>query len=219
MPFTLGAPLVPAGDIRIPEPGERLDQTAIEDEVAATLAACLVTDDLAIPWQAPELPLQRTPIVPAARRVAPVSPTVARETAITLDYPLSEPALWPDAFDPDYGRAFRPERAQTARPTARGADAPAIDPGWIQRHRIGLVVAFGIIPFVAVPMIALLGTRSARLVLDLQVPQMSYFLDWVIVGALTVVASTLVAVRYVFRRRRARETVAAVGFDVVGQET
>jgi len=94
-----------------------------------------------------------------------------------------------------------------------------VDPGWVQRHRIALVVAFGIIPFVAVPLIALLGTRSARLVLDLQVPQMSYFLDWVIVGAVTIVAGTLVAIRYGLRRRRAREPVAAVGFETVGQET
>ncbi len=223
MPFTLGAPLGPAGDIPIPEPGERLDEAARNDEVAATLApppaGYLVTDDLASAWYVPALPDQRTPIVPAARRITTAAPSIAPQTAITLDYPLSEPALWPDAFDPDYGRPFRPERAQTARPAARRAEAPAVDPGWVQRHRIGLVVAFGIIPFLTVPMIALLGTRSARLVLDLQVPQMSYFLDWVIVGAVTVVAGTLVTIRYGVRRRRAREPVAAVGFEAVGQET
>ena len=223
MPFTLGAPLGPAADIPIPEPGQRLDEAALDGEVAATLApppaARLVADDFAIPAYAPELPPPRTPVVPAARRMRPAPPLVARRRAITFDYPLSEPALWPDAFNPDYGRPFRPERAQTARPAARGADAPAVDPGWVQHHRIALVVAFGIIPFVAVPLIALLGTRSARLVLDLQVPQMSYFLDWVIVGAVTIVAGTLVAIRYGFRRRRAREPVSAVGFETVGQET
>jgi len=220
MPFTLGAPLGPAGGIDPPEPGAQGDPQPIQGEVAATLAppptTRRITDDPAAGRPLHELPRRRTPIVPAARRSTPPPALAVREPGTTLDYPLSEPALWPYAFDPDYGRPRSAERAAGAR---RHADTPTPDPAWVQRHRTGLVIAFGIVPFLAVPMIALLGTQAARVVLDLQVPQMSYFLDWVIVGAVATVAATAIAMRYVFRRRGAREPAPAVAFDTVSQES
>src|SRR5271167_3825264 len=107
MPFTLGAPLGPAAGIRLPEPGAQVDQEPIEDEVAATLApppaTHRVTDDPATEPRVPEPTRRRTPIVPAARRSTSPPSRAVRAPRTTLDYPLSEPALWPDAFDPDYG--------------------------------------------------------------------------------------------------------------------
>jgi hypothetical protein len=138
---------------------------------------------------------------------------------MTLNYPLSEPSLWPDAFDPEYARPFSPKPTAVDHAATEAGAAAATRASWAQRHRVGLVIGFGIVPFVAVPLVALLGTRSARLVADLQVPQMSFFLDWVIVGAVTTVAATVIGIRYVFRRRTAAEPAQAVNYEAVGQES
>ncbi len=223
MPYTLGAPLGPGADILLPAPPARDVAIRLAD---AELAATATAEPL--PWGAieqvgnpavgREISYRPTPIVPRARRRTPPRAAIMPDAGIALDYPLSEPSLWPDTFDPEYALPFLGDRIDA--PAAAALDpAPACRPGWVQRHRVGLVVGFGVIPFVAVPMIALLGTRQARLVTDLQVPQMSFFLDWVIVGAVTTVAATLVCMRYVFSRRRSHEPAPAVSFETVGQES
>lgn len=225
IPYTLGAPLGPNIDILMPEPSDDFDAAFADDEFAATTAparaATTVLEErepLGRTGDDPDVP-HRTRIVPTSRRRTPPPATTLRDTGMTLDYPLSEPSLWPDAFDPEYGRPFPRKHAATEAGAAGASVAPAPQPNWVQRHRIGLVVGFGIVPFMAVPMVALLGTQSARLIADLQVPQMSYFIDWVIVGSIAAVASTALGMRYVLRRRRSADSARAVTYETIGQES
>jgi len=224
IPFTLGAPLSPIADMLIPEPSHEFTAD-FDDELAATIApartsptaleergpGASVTDDLDVP--------ARTRIVPTTRRRTLPRAANMRGAGMTFDYPLSDPSLWPDAFDPDYARRFSRRPAAVDHLAAEAVAAPLPRPSWFQRHRVGLVIGFGIVPFVAVPLVALLGTRSARLVADLQVPQMSFFLDWVIVGAVTTVAATVLGIRYLSGRRTATAPAQAVNYEPVGQES
>jgi len=212
-------------DILIPELSDDFEAALADDEIVATIAPPPATTTIAefaeFTRAGDEFDVvrRRTPIVASSRRRTPPRASALRDAGMLFDYPLSEPSLWPDAFDPEYAWPF-PREQPAAEPAAvDAATAPAPQPGWVQRHRVGLVVGFGIVPFVAVPTLALLGTQSARLITDLQVPQMSFFLDWVIVGAVTVVAATLIGFRYVFRRRRSAETAPAVNYEAVGQES
>jgi hypothetical protein len=224
IPFTLGAPLSPIADMLIPEPSHEFTAD-FDDELAATRAPAR-TSSIALEerghgaWAAGDLDVpSRTRIVPTTRRRTLPRPANMRDAGMTFDYPLSEPSLWPDAFDPEYARRFSRKPAAVDHAAAEAAAPPLPRPSWVQRHRVGLVIGFGIVPFVAVPLVALLGTRSARLVADLQVPQMSFFLDWVIVGAVTTVAATVIGMRYVSRRRTAAAPAQAGNYEPVGQES